>query len=278
MIQMGRVYNLRVLSAKGSARRAVQCLRPTTDSAKERKMDAISKISEKKARVAVVLAGCGAKDGSEITEAVSLLIALSRKGIPFDCFAPDRQTSHVVDHLTGSENAQENRNQLHEAARIARGQIRPLSQLLVNEYEGVALSGGFGVAKNLCNFAFSGLDASLEPDVKKSLMPFLESKKPLAAMCIAPVVLALLCREAKLRGAELTLGDGSAVNAVKAIESWGAQHIPKKRNEACVDSAHMLVSSPAYMFDDATPADIFDSASALVSGLQTLMERSAGGR
>ena len=241
-------------------------------------MDAHSNIPRKNGRVAVLLAGCGAKDGSEITESVGLLIALSQRGIPFDCFAPDRKTHHVVDHLSGKEIVQESRNQLHEAARIARGKILPLSQLSADDYDAVALAGGFGAAKNLCNFAFAGLDATLEHDVKKSLLPFLEKKKPLAAMCIAPVILALLCREANIKSAQLTLGDGSAEGAVKAIESWGAKHQPTGRHEACVDELHRLVSAPAYMFDDATPADIFNSACALVNGLQSLLERATRGR
>lgn len=225
--------------------------------------------------VALVLAGCGAKDGSEITESVSLMIALSQRGLKFSCFAPDRQVHHVIDHLSGKENVHDNRNQLNEAARIARGDIEPLDQLDVNHFAGVVLAGGFGAAKNLCNFAFAGCDARLESDVKKALMPFLRAQKPLGALCIAPVILALLCREAHLSGALLTLGDGSAQSAIHAIESWGARHKVTRPGEACVDNQNRLVSAPAYMFDTATPADIFASAIALVEGLQTLMESHA---
>lgn len=235
-------------------------------------MNALHPDHRNSSRVAVVLCGCGAKDGSEITEAVSLFIALSQKGIAFDCYAPDRKLHHVIDHLTGQENAHESRNQLHEAARIARGHVRTIEQLKCENYAGVLLAGGFGAAKNLCNFAFAGADAKLESDVKAALLPFLDEKKPLAALCIAPVVLALLCRERQLKGAKLTLGDGSAQNAVRAIESWGAEHSVTRAGEACVDTAHRLVSAPAYMFDDATPADIFASATSLVSGLQKLLE------
>jgi len=241
-------------------------------------MSAVLNNPHKPARVAVVLAGCGAKDGTEITEAVSLLIALSQKGLMFECFAPNRKTHHVVDHLNGRESAQEVRNQLHEAARIARGKVHPLSQLACDSFDAVVLAGGFGVAKNLCNFAFAGADAILEEDVKKALLPFLEKKKPLGALCIAPVVLALLCRESHIAGARLTLGDGSADAAVRAIESWGSQHSPTERTEACVDKTHRLVSAPAYMFDDATPADVFACATSLIAGVQSLLESSSSAR
>ena len=40
-------------------------------------------------RAAVVLAGCGVYDGSEITESVSMLIALSKNGASYRVFAPN---------------------------------------------------------------------------------------------------------------------------------------------------------------------------------------------
>lgn len=225
-----------------------------------------------KPSIAVVLAGCGARDGSEITESVALLIALSRKGWPFQCFAPDRSTMDVINHLTRQEKPSEQRNQLEEAARIARGAIKPISELNAEEFAAFAISGGFGVAKNLCNFAVAGREASLSADVREALLPFVTSKKPAAALCIAPVVLALLSREAGLSKTQLTLGSGAAKDAVAAIESWGSTHVPTRPGQACIDSANRFVSAPAYMFDDATPADVFASAEALVNGIASLLE------
>lgn len=103
------------------------------------------------ARVAVVLSGCGVYDGSEIQEAVSVLVHLSRAGAAYECFAPDREAP-VVDHLTGSD-AGERRNVLRESARIARGKIRALAELRAEEFDAVVFPGGFGAAKNLCDFA-----------------------------------------------------------------------------------------------------------------------------
>jgi hypothetical protein len=40
-------------------------------------------------RAAVILAGCGVYDGSEITEAVSVLISLSKNGAKYSIFAPN---------------------------------------------------------------------------------------------------------------------------------------------------------------------------------------------
>lgn len=220
--------------------------------------------------VALVLAGCGAKDGSEISEAVAALTSLTQAGFTVKIFAPDRPTHHVINHKTMSEAANESRNILTEAARIARGNIEPLENLSVHHFDAVCFPGGFGVAKNLCNFAFAGMDATLMPDVKNVLNAFISAKKPVAAMCIAPILIALAAREFSVTDATITLGaDGS--DAVKATLSWKVNHTPCATNEACVDTKNKFVSSPAYMYDDATPYDIWLSAQAMVKGLEQIL-------
>lgn len=42
-------------------------------------------------RIALVLSGCGNKDGSEITETVALIVGLSRGGAELHFFAPDQK-------------------------------------------------------------------------------------------------------------------------------------------------------------------------------------------
>ena len=230
--------------------------------------------------VALVLAGCGAKDGSEITESVSLLVALAQAGFRTTVFAPDRATAHTINHFTGQEEG-EARSILAEAARIARGNVLPLLALKAADFDALVFAGGFGVAKNLCNFALlgaAGQDAALYSDVRQTMLPFFTAQKPLAALCIAPVVLALGAREAGLTGIRITLGDGTAKAPIEAVQAWGAVHVPTAVDAACLDPVHRLVTAPAYMYDSATPADIFASASALVSGLQTLLRVEHGGQ
>lgn len=221
---------------------------------------------------AVVLAGCGAMDGAEITESASLLIALSQLGFQVCVFAPDRPAAHTVNHLTRVV-AGAPRLMLEEAARIARGKIAPLSDLSSQDFDVLAFAGGFGVAKNLCNYAVAGADATLQPDVRRVLVDFQKNKKVLAALCIAPVLLALLAREQSLSGVQLTLGDGRARDAVQAIEQWGVTHVACTVRQACVDHEHRMVTAPAYMDDGATPADILASAQALVSGIAQILSR-----
>ena len=122
--------------------------------------------SMKNKKFAVVLAGCGVYDGSEIHEAVLTLLAIDKAGSSYECFAPDVNQYHVVDHLSGKA-TKETRNVLTEAARIARGDIKKLSQLDINQFDALVFPGGFGVAKNLSTFAVDGEDCLV---MKKSLI------------------------------------------------------------------------------------------------------------
>ncbi len=100
-------------------------------------------------KVAVILSGCGFKDGAEIYEATLTLLALDEADAVVQCFAPDMPQMHVVNHLTGEE-MPESRNVLVEAARLARGNIQPVTAAQVADFDALIIPGGFlGVAKNL---------------------------------------------------------------------------------------------------------------------------------
>jgi enhancing lycopene biosynthesis protein 2 len=216
-------------------------------------------------QVAVVLSGCGFLDGAEITEAVSTLVALDQAGLPYRCFAPDRAQMHVVDHAKGVPVA-ETRNILVESARIARGKIEPLANLVPAQFDAIVFPGGFGAAKNLCNFVEKGVDATMYADVRTALMPFVASKKPVVAICASPLLLGLAAKESGYRAARITLGAGGEALS-EAIGAWGQQHVPTAVDAACVDTEHRFVSAAAYMYDEATPKQIFASVSAAIAAL-----------
>jgi enhancing lycopene biosynthesis protein 2 len=222
--------------------------------------------------VALVLSGCGVSDGSEITEAAGLMISLSQAGYALRFYAPDRAQSDVVDHTHGRPTG-ERRNVLTESARIARGKIEPLAALKLEDADAVVLPGGFGAAKNLCDFAAQGTAAQLAPDVRSALLPFLQAKKPLVALCAAPLVLALLAQEAGLRGARLTFGHmEEGADLIQALKAWGQTHVESMVSEPCIDAKRNLVSVPAYMYSAATPADVFAACQAAVAALDDMLE------
>jgi enhancing lycopene biosynthesis protein 2 len=194
-------------------------------------------------RIGVLLSGCGVYDGAEIHEAVITLLALDRAGAEAVCMAPDVDQMHVVDHRTG-EPAEETRNVLAESARIARGAIRDVADVRADELDGIILPGGFGAAKNLCNFAVAGAQATVQPDVARLLRDALAARMPIGVCCIAPAVMAAILRDAGEAG-ELTIGTDADTAA--GLEAMGVRHVPCAVEETCVDREHQVVSTPAYM-------------------------------
>ncbi|GAA5218569.1 isoprenoid biosynthesis glyoxalase ElbB [Corallincola platygyrae] len=192
-------------------------------------------------KVAVILSGCGVFDGAEIHESVISLLALSRAGASYQCFAPDIPQIHVVNHLTGEVEEGESRNVLVEAARIARGDIKPISELDVGEFDALLLPGGFGAAKNLCDFALKGTDCQIEPSVLSACQAFAKAGKAAGYMCIAPMMLPQIYGEGVLG----TIGTDTDTAA--AFDQLGGSHQACPVDEIVVDEANKLVSTPAYM-------------------------------
>jgi enhancing lycopene biosynthesis protein 2 len=195
-------------------------------------------------KIGVVLSGCGVYDGSEIHEAVITLLAIDRNGAAAVCMAPNMPQMHVVNHLTGEVAAGETRNVLVEAARIARGKIRDLATVTATELDGLILPGGFGAAKNLCDFAVKKADCSVNPEVARLLREMVAARKPVAAVCIAPAVLSRVLGADKIPH-QLTIG--SDADTAAALTSMGSQHVQCPVRDFVVDRANKIVSSPAYM-------------------------------
>lgn len=192
-------------------------------------------------KVAVVLSGCGFKDGAEIQESVSTLLAIEKQNAEYQCFAPDIAQHHVINHLTGEE-TNETRNVLVEAARIARGKILPLSDFKSADFDALIFPGGFGAAKNLSTFAFDGGDCTVNEEVAGAIRGMVEQKKPIGALCIAPAIMAKL-----LDGVELTIGDDKGT--AEALEGMGAKHKNADFTEIVIDKKYKLVTTPCYMYD-----------------------------
>lgn len=192
-------------------------------------------------KLAVVLSGCGVYDGSEIHEAVATLLAIEKQGANYQCFAPDIKQHHVVNHLTGEEMT-ESRNVLIEAARIARGNILPLSELNLENFDGLVFPGGFGVAKNLCSYAVDGTKCLINSDVNVAVRDAYERNIPIAALCVSPVLIAEIL-------ANVTLTIGKDASTIKDIEVMGAIHQETTGAEIVVDRENKIVSSPCYMLD-----------------------------
>lgn len=190
-------------------------------------------------KVAVILAGSGVFDGAEIHESVLTLMALEQEGCEYQCVAPNINQAHVINHITGEE-MPETRNVMIEAARIARGNVKDIATVQADEFDAVIVPGGFGAAKNLCDFAFKGADCTVNADVLAFLKGFAEQNKPLGFMCIAPAIIPHV-----FEGAKATIGNDEQTAA--AINAMGGEHVTCPVDGFVVDEKRKLVSTPAYM-------------------------------
>jgi enhancing lycopene biosynthesis protein 2 len=195
-----------------------------------------------KTKVAVILSGCGVYDGSEIHESVLTLLALDRAGASVRCIAPDIVKKHVVDHSTGQEMEDEDRNVMVESARISRGEITPLNSVHAADFDAFIYVGGFGAAKNLSSYAFDGDKYDVDPAVVDLIQDAHSAGKPQGFMCIAPVLAARALGANKVK---LTIGNDAATAA--ALEVKGAQHVNCPVDSIVIDEANRVVSTPAYM-------------------------------
>ncbi|MCB0807039.1 MAG: isoprenoid biosynthesis glyoxalase ElbB, partial [Bacteroidales bacterium] len=192
-------------------------------------------------KFAVILSGSGVYDGSEIHEATLTMLAIMKNGATYKIFAPNIDQHHVINHLTGEE-MNESRNVLVESARIARGDIKDLKEYDPKDFDALILPGGFGAAKNLCDFAFKGSECSVNPDVEKAVRNTASIGRPIGALCIAPVILSKI-----LGDVELTIGQDAGT--AEAVEKMGSQHRQTTHGEVIVDTKNNIFTTPCYMLD-----------------------------
>lgn len=216
-----------------------------------------------KPRIAVILSGCGNKDGAEIHESVMTFWAIHKHGADYQCFAPDIPQHHVLNFITGAE-MPEQRNVLVESARIARGKILDLAGFQPDDYDALVIPGGLGVAKNLSTFAFEGAECQVNPDVAWAIKEMAFLGKPIGALCIAPAIVARVLGEV-----EVTVGQDPAT--IQAIQQMGASHRKTTHGEIIIDRQRKIVTTPCYMLD-ARVDQIAAGADNLVTALIDLID------
>lgn len=191
-------------------------------------------------KIGIVLSGCGVNDGSEIHEAVITMLELDKAGADMLLMAPNIDQLHVINHATGEE-MDDSRNVLVESARISRGDIEDIAVVTSENVDALIFPGGFGVAKNLSDYAMAGVECSVNPDVLRLSREVHNEGKPIGAICIAPAIMAMI-----LSGkTELTVGFDE--QTASDIDAMGAKHVLCPVDEIVVDKEKKVVSTPAYM-------------------------------
>ena len=210
--------------------------------------------------VCVLISGCGFLDGAEIHESVLSLLYLTQSGATYQVAAPHKAQMHVVNHHTGEVAEGETRMVHEEAARIARGAVLNVGEVDVASFDALMIPGGFGAAKNLCDFAINGAQGTMDPSVAKLIEDFHQASKPIGAVCIAPAVLALTLRKG-------TVTIGNDPGTAEDIGKLGAQHENKDVTDAVVDAENKIVTAPAYMYGNANIAQVAQGIEKTVQAL-----------
>ena len=191
-------------------------------------------------KIGIVLSGCGVNDGSEIHEAVITMLELDKAGAEMIVIAPNIDQLHVINHATGEE-MDDSRNVLIESARISRGNIEDIAGITSKDLDALIFPGGFGVAKNLSDYAMAGMECSINPDVLRLSREVHNDGKPIGVICIAPAIMA------KILAGETELTIGFDEQTASDIDAMGAKHVLCPVDEIVVDQEKKVVSTPAYM-------------------------------
>ena len=204
-------------------------------------------------KIGVLLSGSGVYDGSEIHEAVFTLLSIDERGAEYQLFAPDKTQLHVINHRTGEE-MEESRNVLTEAARIARGDIQDVADLHMKDYDALVIPGGFGAAKNLNTWALNGPNSDIDPEVERVIREAVDSRKPIAALCMGPTVVAKALQGTE-QHATMTVGSTEAPSPYDiqgisdGLSAVGAEPVMKTVQQIAVDNELKLVTAPCYMME-----------------------------
>jgi enhancing lycopene biosynthesis protein 2 len=201
-------------------------------------------------RVGVILSGCGHRDGTDIGEAMITLLALDRAGAEIVCAAPDSPQALLANHVTGDAAAAKppKRNALVEAARITRGEIRDLAALADRDIDALIIPGGDGVGQNLSNYAEQGQLCEVHPDVVRLLRAMLSAHKPIGVIGLASILVARVL--GPIAGVRITLGNKHTPPS-KHAAVMGGDVRPCQVDDIVIDQKARVVSTPAYMQDDA---------------------------
>ena len=225
-------------------------------------------------KIAIILSGCGNRDGSELQESLSLMLAIDRRGWQYQCFAPEGYFE-VVPHIDVQDDEEaedgtivdtEQRDIFVESARIARGNLLPIEDYKPADYDALALPGGMGAARNLSSFAFDGPRMLVIDSVQDAILETYRTHKPVMAMCIAPMVLAKVLGRYEV---ELTLGpDNNQASGI--AKGFGCHVCACGPTDVCVDSEHKIITTPAYMAATRI-SEIFAGAENMVARLAEML-------
>ena len=116
-------------------------------------------------------------------------------------------------------------------------------------------------------------DSGYPPEIKELIQQCISDKKPIAALCVSPVIVALALNQSDLQ-ATMTLGTDKEkspyeINAFSSgLSQTGVQVEMKTIREIAVDEKLKIVSAPCYMMD----ASIMEIRTNIQQAIQALIQ------
>ncbi len=216
-------------------------------------------------KIAILLSGCGNKDGSEIHEASICMSSLQvlDPSMKLVCTSIDKPQHEVINFITGKPTSL-SRNILEESARIARGDIHRCSELDPSDLDALVIIGGLGAIKNLTNFFIPESSMEVDHEVNNLLVSLWKLKKPIGAICIAPLILARVISSVSDTTPTITLGEQDS-SVSDLAEQFGAKLVRVGSDSIVVDEKNRLVTTPAFM----NPGNLAD----IYPGIKKLAEK-----
>ena len=120
--------------------------------------------------------------------------------------------------------------------------------------DALVIPGGFGSAKNFSDWAFKGSDGEILPEVKLLLVNMINAGKPIAALCVSPILVAKALEGTNIE-TNLTMGNSTNKSPYTisdfhgGLEKTGAITEEKSITEILIDKTNKIVTAPCYMFD-----------------------------
>lgn len=187
-------------------------------------------------KIAVLMVGFNPGQ-NEISESVSLFIALSEFKAHFQIFALD--TSVSISELT----------------------LRSLEDLNPDQFDALVLPGGIGNATQISTWQKDKEKMKVNPIVEKIIKKFHSDSKPIGAICMAPIVIAHVLSKFK---PNITLGEDFPETHL--IEKWNVSVEKCPTTDFITDRDTKIITTPAYM-NNATPFQVYTGIRAFTKEL-----------
>ena len=116
----------------------------------------------------------------------------------------------------------------------------------------------------------------MRPDVKLLLVNMYNVGKPIVALCVSPVLLALAFEDMAI-GQQLTIGSTTATSPYSisdfqaGLQAKGAQTPDCSIQEICIDAPNRIITAPCYMLEASLP-ELQQNIHQAILALQQLLE------